>query len=125
MGGKQKRKLNELTAEAYTAVYVLGSGGGGEFQLLYLEQNPLFSQDHSYLGSEAKETFGLNHLLHHIALYPGCAVILIHNTIFQVDVIHSQAHVLLLPVDDGHGVKLVNHLWNKDSFHSANSGRVL
>lgn len=65
-----------------------------------------------YLGSEAEEAFGLHHLLHDIALGACCAVVFVDNPVLEVDIVHCQTHVLLLAIDNGHGVELVDDLWN-------------
>lgn len=63
-----------------------------------------------YLRSEAEEALRLHHLLQHVALGAGRAVVLVHDAVLQVDVVHRQAHVVLLAVDDGYRVQLVHHL---------------
>lgn len=63
-----------------------------------------------YLRSEAEESLGFHHFLQHVALDARCAVIFVHHAVLQVDVVHRQTHVVLLPVDDGDGVEFVHHL---------------
>lgn len=63
-----------------------------------------------YLCSQAEESFGFNHLFQHVALDPSRAVVFIHHSVLQVDVVDRQAHVVLLPVNDGYGVEFVHHL---------------
>lgn len=67
----------------------------------------------AHLRSEAEEALRLHHLLQHVALGACRAVVLVHDTVLQVDVVHRQAHVVLFAVDDGYRVQLVHHLWNE------------
>lgn len=63
-----------------------------------------------YLSSEAEESLGFDHLFQHVTLDASCAVILIHHSVLQVDVIYCQTDMVLLPVDDGYSVEFVHHL---------------
>lgn len=67
------------------------------------------NEDTEYLRSEAEESLGFDHLLQHVTLNPGRAVVLVHDTVLQVDVVYSQTHVVLLPIDDGYSVEFVHH----------------
>lgn len=63
-----------------------------------------------YLSSETEESLGLHHLFQHVTLDASCAVILIHHSVLQVDVVDGQTDMVLLPVDDGYSVEFVHHL---------------
>ena len=65
-----------------------------------------------YLGCETKEPFGLNHLLQHVALDPGRAVVVVHHSVLQVHVVHRQTDVILLAVNESDGVELIHDLCN-------------
>lgn len=44
-----------------------------------------------HLGSETEAAFGLHHLLHHVALDPRRADVLVDNAVLQVHVVHRHA----------------------------------
>lgn len=67
------------------------------------------NQDAEYLGSEAEEPLGFHHLLQNVTLNTGCAVVLVHDAVLQVDVVYGQAHVVLPPIDDGYRVEFIHH----------------
>lgn len=65
----------------------------------------------TYLSSEAEEPLWFNHLFQNVTLDASCAVVLVHHSVLQLDVVHRQTHVVLPAVDDGYGVEFVHHLW--------------
>lgn len=66
-----------------------------------------------YLSCEAEEPLGFNHLLQHVALDASSAVILVYHSVLQVDVVYSETHMVLLPINDGDGVEFVHHFYNR------------
>lgn len=67
------------------------------------------NEDTEYLRSEAEESLGFDHLLQHVTLNPGRAVVLVHDAVLQVDVVYGQTHMVLLPINDGYSVEFVHH----------------
>lgn len=63
-----------------------------------------------YLSGETEESLGFDHLFQHVTLDASRAVIFIHHSVLQVDVVYCQTYMVLLPVDDGYSVEFVHHL---------------
>lgn len=63
-----------------------------------------------YLSSETEESFWFHHFLQYMALDASCAVILVHHSILQMDIVHCQTDMVFLPINDGNCVELVHHL---------------